>query len=82
MSAKRGGGDDLKACADLKENELRQSDITLMTSMMNDTAVRESAVDETILQKRPSNPSIVQQQRFSQRPSTNIFANKERSSNV
>lgn len=57
------GAEDLKASADLKENYLRQSEITLMTSMMNDTALRESAVDETVLQKRPSNPK--QQQRFS-----------------
>ena len=52
MSARRGGcadGEDLKASADLKENELRQSEITLMTSMMNDTALRESAMDETVL---------------------------------
>ena len=66
LSSRRGaagGGEDLKASADLKENELRQSEITLMTSMMNDTALRESAVDETVLQKRPSNPK--QPQRFS-----------------
>lgn len=71
---------DLKASADLKENQLRECDLTLMSSI-NDTVLRESAVDETVLQKRPSNPSM-QQQRFSQRPSTtaNIFAGKERAS--
>ena len=50
-------GEDLKASADLKENQLRQSELTLMSSMMNETAMGgESAVDETVLQKRPSNP--------------------------
>ena len=46
-------------------------------SSVNDTIMRESAIDDTVLQKRPSNP----QQRFSQRPSNNIFAGKERKSN-
>ena len=44
----------LKADVDKKENMLKAEDMSMMTSMQ-DMTVRPSNVDESVLQKRPSN---------------------------
>jgi len=46
----------LKASADYKENLLKMDNFTDDLSMTQDLSVMPSDVDETVLQKRPSNP--------------------------
>ena len=66
----------LKADVDKKENMLKAEDMSMMTSMQ-DMTVRPSNVDESVLQKRPSNNDGSKAQQQQQRQSMNIF-NKER----
>ena len=66
----------LKADVDKKENMLKAQDMSMMTSMQ-DMTVRPSNVDESVLQKRPSNNDGSKAQQQQQRQSMNIF-NKER----
>ena len=66
----------LKADVDKKENILKAEDMSMMTSMQ-DMTVRPSNVDESVLQKRPSNNDGSKAQQQQQRQSMNIF-NKER----
>ena len=66
----------LKADVDKKENMLKAEDMSMMTSMQ-DMTVRPSNVDESVLQKRPSNNDSSKAQQQQHRQSMNIF-NKER----